>query len=122
MTSTDPREEARALTTPALRSILAAGLLAAGAMVPATAATPMPPVMASAGCTACHASDKKMVGPAYDAVAAKYKGQADAAALLAKKVREGGKGVWGPIPMPPHPAAKISDADLAAAIAWVLQH
>jgi cytochrome c len=37
-------------------------------------------------------------------------------------VREGGKGVWGPIPMPPHPVAKISDADLKAAIAWVLEH
>jgi cytochrome c len=110
------------MTTRTFTSTMAAGLLAIGALADAGAATPMPAVMTSAGCTACHASDKKLLGPAYNDVAAKYKGQADAAALLVKKVREGGKGVWGPIPMPPHPPAKISDADLAAAIAWVLQH
>jgi cytochrome c len=77
--------------------------------------------MASAGCNACHAKDKKLVGPAYKDIAAKYKGQAAAPAELAKKARAGGKGVWGPIPMPPNPVAKISDADLAAAIGWILQ-
>jgi cytochrome c len=112
----------RTMTTRSLPPALAAGLLAAAAVAAANAATPMPPVLASAGCTACHASDKKMVGPAYAAVVARYKGRADAAAHLAQKVREGGKGVWGPIPMPPHPVAKISDADLKAAIAWVLEH
>jgi cytochrome c len=77
--------------------------------------------MTTAGCTACHTKDKKLVGPAYKDIAAKYKGQASAAADLAKKVRDGGKGVWGPIPMPPNPPAKIGDADLAAAIGWILQ-
>jgi cytochrome c len=109
------------MRTPTLSLAAAAALLAAGALAPTAAVADMPPVMTAAGCNACHAVDKKMVGPAYQAVAAKYKGQAEAAALLAKKVREGGKGVWGPIPMPPHPAAKIGDADLAASIAWVLK-
>lgn len=77
--------------------------------------------MNKAGCLACHAKDKKMVGPAYKDVAAKYKGQADAPAKLAESVRKGSKGVWGPVPMPPTPPDKISDADLKAAIEWVLK-
>ena len=51
-------------------------------------------------CMACHAVDKKLVGPAYKAVADKYRGRSDAADKLAKKIRAGGAGVWGPIPMP----------------------
>jgi cytochrome c len=65
--------------------------------------------------------DKKIVGPAYKDVAAKYKGDAGAAARLAEKVRKGGTGVWGQIPMPPNPPDKISDADLKAVLAWVLK-
>lgn len=75
-----------------------------------------------AGCLACHAKDKKILGPSYKDVAAKYKGQADAAAKLADKVRKGGVGVWGPIPMPANPADKINDADLKAVVAWVLSN
>ena len=98
-----------------------AGLLAAGfALVSAGAWAAGPDeAMAKAGCTACHSKDKKIVGPAYKDVAAKYKGQ-DVAAKLAEKVRKGGSGVWGPIPMPPHAADKISDADLKAAIDSIL--
>jgi cytochrome c len=77
--------------------------------------------MTKAGCLACHAKDKKLVGPAYKDVAAKYKGQAGVAAKLAEKVRKGGSGVYGPVPMPPTGPDKISDADLAAAIEWVLK-
>lgn len=73
------------------------------------------------GCTACHNVDKKLVGPAYKDVAAKYKGQGDAVAKLSDKVRKGGTGVWGPIPMPPNGADKISDADLKAVIEWILK-
>jgi cytochrome c len=73
------------------------------------------------GCMACHTMDKKLVGPAYKDVAAKYKGQGDAAAKLADKVRKGGVGVWGPIPMPPNAAEKINDADLKTVIAWILK-
>lgn len=77
-------------------------------------------IVKKARCVSCHAVDKKMVGPAYKDVAAKYKGDADAPVRLAAKVRAGGAGVWGDIPMLPHPADKISDADLAAAIDWIL--
>lgn len=98
---------------------LVAGALACGLALPA-AANPEA-ALGTAGCTACHAKDKKLVGPAWQAIAAKYKGQTGAAADLAQKVRTGGKGVWGPIPMPPNPVAKIGDADLAAAVGWILQ-
>ena len=54
------------------------------------------------GCTACHAIDKKIVGPAYIDVAAKYKGDAKAPAMLIEKVKKGGVGIWGQIPMPPN--------------------
>jgi cytochrome c len=73
-----------------------------------------------AGCNACHQLDKRVVGPSLKEIAAKYKGQAGAAASLAAKVRQGGKGVFGPVPMPPNPPEKISDADLAAVVAWIL--
>lgn len=77
-------------------------------------------VLNKAGCVACHAQDKKLVGPAFKEIAAKYRGQKDAATQLADKVRKGGKGVWGPIPMPPNGADKIGDAELKAALEWVL--
>ena len=70
------------------------------------------------GCLACHNVDRKVVGPSYKAVAKKYKGDSGAAARLAEKVRNGGKGVWGPAPMPPQ--TKVSDADMKTIIAWVL--
>jgi cytochrome c len=70
------------------------------------------------GCTACHAIDKKLVGPPYVEVAAKYKGDAGAAAKLADKVKKGGSGVWGQVPMPPNP--QVSDADLKTMIAYIL--
>ena len=70
-------------------------------------------------CLACHQADKKLVGPSYQEVAAKYKGQADAPAKLAAKVKAGGVGVWGQIPMPPNPT--IADADLDALATWILE-
>lgn len=79
-----------------------------------------PEAMKKAGCLACHSDDKKLVGPAYKEVAKKYKGQADAPAKLFDKVRKGGSGVWGPVPMSPNPADKISDADLKGAIEYIL--
>lgn len=69
-------------------------------------------------CLACHQVDKKLIGPSYQEVANKYKGQADAQALLVKKIKEGGVGVWGQVPMPPNPA--VSDADLNALTTWIL--
>lgn len=70
------------------------------------------------GCTACHQVDKKVVGPAFKDVAAKYKGDKTAEARLAKKVKEGGKGVWGEIPMPAN--SQVKDEDIKAIVHWVL--
>jgi cytochrome c len=70
------------------------------------------------GCTACHQVAVKLVGPSYKEVAAKYKADPAAKEMLIGKVRNGGVGTWGQIPMPPN--ATISDADLAAVIDWVL--
>ena len=69
-------------------------------------------------CLACHQMDKKLVGPSYQDVAAKYKGQADAPAKLVAKVKAGGVGVRGQIPMPPNPT--VPDADLNALVTWIL--
>jgi cytochrome c len=69
-------------------------------------------------CMGCHAVDRKLVGPSFQQIAAKYKGDAQAPSKLARKVKDGGSGVWGAIPMPAHPA--MSDADIQAVVAWVL--
>jgi cytochrome c len=69
-------------------------------------------------CMSCHSVDKKIVGPAYKDVAKKYAGDKAAPAKLAAKVKAGGKGVWGEIPMPPNP--QVSPADLNTIIAWIL--
>jgi cytochrome c len=69
-------------------------------------------------CMGCHAAERKVVGPSYKDIAAKYKGQANAVDLLAKKIRVGGSGVWGPVPMPGN--ARISDADAIAVTKWIL--
>lgn len=70
------------------------------------------------GCLACHAVDKRIVGPSYKEVAAKYKSDKDAAAKLFKKVKEGGTGVWGQVPMPPN--ATVKDDDIKVLVKWVL--
>jgi cytochrome c551/c552 len=75
-------------------------------------------LMQKYGCGACHAVDKKVVGPAYQDVAAKYKGDAGALAKLSQKVKTGGAGVWGPVPMPPNP--QVADADIKALVSWIL--
>ena len=75
-------------------------------------------LMKKDGCAACHAIDKKVIGPAYQEVAAKYKGDAGAAAKLVDKVKKGGVGVWGQIPMPPN--AQASDADIKNLVDWIL--
>ena len=69
-------------------------------------------------CMACHAVDKKLVGPAYEEVAKKYKGNKDAVKTLSAKVKAGGSGVWGQIPMPPNAAVK--DADIETLVKWIL--
>jgi cytochrome c len=69
-------------------------------------------------CTACHAIDKKLVGPAYKEVAAKYAKDPKAEAMLAAKVKAGGTGVWGQVPMPPNP--QVKDEDIKAIVKWIL--
>ena len=91
------------------------GLLLGLAAVPAYASLELAQKNA---CTACHAVDKKLVGPAYKDVAAKYRGQKDAQAKLEEKVKKGGVGVWGQVPMPPN--TQVSDADVKALVTWIL--
>ena len=91
---------------------LAAGLLS-------SAPTFADEAMAKAkNCMACHTVNKKLVGPAYKEVAAKYAGQADAEAMLVTKVQKGGVGAWGKVPMPPNP--QVNDAEAKALVHWVL--
>ena len=71
-------------------------------------------------CMTCHGVDKKIVGPAFKDVAAKYKGDKTAEAKLIEKVKKGGSGVWGTIPMPPN--SQIKDDDLKTLVKWVLAH
>ena len=69
-------------------------------------------------CLACHAADKKLVGPSYKDVAAKYAGQKDAVAKLAEKIQKGGVGAWGQVPMPANPQVNAEEAKQLAT--WVL--
>jgi cytochrome c len=69
-------------------------------------------------CMACHATDKKLVGPSYKDVAAKYAGQKDAVDKLAVKIQKGGAGVWGPVPMPAN--TQVSEAEAKKLAAWVM--
>jgi cytochrome c len=69
-------------------------------------------------CLACHQVDKKLVGPSYKEVAAKYAGQKDVAAKLADKIQKGGTGVWGQIPMPANPQVNADEAKTLAN--WIL--
>ena len=105
-----------------LRTTLLLPLLAAATLAASTAARADDgeSIVKKARCIACHAVDSKRVGPAYKDVAAKYKGDTKAPGALFEKVRLGGSGNWGQIPMIPHPADKISDEDLKAAIHWIL--
>ena len=93
-------------------SILAILSLASGAAVASA------DLAKAKNCMACHALDKKLVGPAYKDVATKYASDKDAATKLAKKIREGGTGVWGQVPMPANP--QVSEADALTLAKWVL--
>ena len=71
------------------------------------------------GCTACHSVDKKIVGPSFKEVAAKYRTDKGAEAKLVDKVKKGGMGVWGQVPMPPN-SPQVKDEDIQALVKWVL--
>ncbi len=93
------------------------GCLLAGTVAAATEAEAME-IAKKNGCLACHSLDKKVVGPAWKEVAAKYAGQADAEAKLLVKVKKGSKDVWGPVPMPPN--ATVKDADIKTLVQFLL--
>lgn len=71
------------------------------------------------GCLACHTVDTKLLGPAYKDIAAKYKGQKDIEPKLVDKVKKGGSGTWGPIPMAPM-SPQVKDEDIKTLVHWVL--
>ena len=91
--------------------------LAAGLAVSAPAKADLQ-LATTKNCMACHAVDKKLVGPSYKDIAAKYAGQSDAAAKLEGKVMKGGGGVWGPVPMPAN--TQVTPAEAKQLVAWVL--
>lgn len=80
---------------------------------------PMEKLLGAHGCTACHNVDKRVVGPSFREVAAKYAGENGAAERLAAKIRTGGQGAWGNVPMPPN--AGLSEAEAKTLAGWVLQ-
>lgn len=101
-----------------MKAIYVAMMAAAGMLMAGQAMADAGADLAKAkNCLSCHAVDKKLVGPAYKDVAAKYKGDAGAAAKLAAKVKAGGKGAWGEIPMPPN---NVTDDEAKKLVAWVL--
>lgn len=97
-----------------LLSVAAASLLLAGN---ANANEAAKALAQKSGCLACHSVEQKVLGPAYKDVAAKYKGK-DMEAKLVAKVKAGGSGVWGPIPMPAHP--QVPEQDIKTIVRWVL--
>jgi cytochrome c len=98
-------------------TVLGVALAAGWAIAPAALADEA--LAKKHNCTACHAVDKKLVGPAYKDVATKYRGQTDAPAKLAEKVKKGGSGVWGQVPMPPN--AAVPEDDIKKLVDWVLK-
>lgn len=95
----------------ALFAMLAATLLSAPVLADQALAT-------AKNCMACHAMEKKLVGPAYKEVATKYAGQKDAVDKLSAKILKGGSGIWGPVPMPANP--QVSEAEAKKLAAWVM--
>ena len=86
--------------------------------VPAVQAADASPLLQKAGCIACHSTDKKILGPSFKDISAKYKGKNMEAALI-KKVKDGGSGAWGPMPMPPN-SGKLSDDEFKQVVGWIL--
>lgn len=90
------------------------------AVVASSAAMASQQLHVKSGCVACHFVDKKLIGPSYKDIAAKYKGRADAVPYLSQRVRKGGPGNWGVIAMAPNDVKKLNDADLKALLNWIL--
>lgn len=100
--------------------VLVAVLATAGLMfVGQASAADAKAVAQKSGCFACHSVDKKVLGPSYKDVAAKYKGDKGAEAKLIAKVKKGGSGVWGPMPMPAN-SPQVKDEDIKTIVKWIL--
>jgi cytochrome c len=94
-------------------------VVAAGSLMLATQASANQALAQKSGCLACHSVDKKVLGPAYKDVAAKYKGDKGAEDRLVAKVKAGGSGVWGPMPMPAN-SPQVKDEDIRTIVKWIL--
>ena len=101
-----------------MKTLITCLFVSAGLLASAGSALASDALAKQYNCLACHAVDKKLVGPAYKEIAAKYKGDAGSEAKLVAKVKNGGVGAWGQIPMPPN--ASVPDADVKALVKWVL--
>jgi cytochrome c len=111
-----PATPAAAVTAAPPTPVPAANPVAAPAAMDSAPALANKDLAAKSGCLACHSVDKKVIGPAFKDVANKYKASDEA--MLIAKVKAGGKGVWGPIPMPPNAAVK--DEDIKTLVNWIL--
>ncbi len=104
-----------------MKSIIASMIAAPGLMVAGSAAAvDMPATAKKLNCTACHAIDKKVVGPAWKAVSDKYKGDAGAEAKLITKVSKGGGGVWGSMPMPANDPSGTKQTEIKELVKFIL--
>jgi len=102
-----------------LMTIAATGSLMLAGQASAVDAKAAEALAQKSGCLACHSVQQKILGPAYKDVAAKYKGDKTAEAKLIAKVKAGGSGVWGPIPMPAN-SPQVKDEDIKTIVQWVL--
>jgi cytochrome c len=105
------------MKTTSLSCAAIAGIVLSGAANAAISNSEGTQLMAKYNCSACHAVDRKLVGPAYDDVGKKYAGDKSAAEKLTLKIRNGSSGTWGPIPMPPN---NVPDSDLHKLVDWIL--
>jgi cytochrome c len=101
-----------------LTQFFAVSAVLIGAQFGSNSAFANPELMKAKNCTACHATDKKILGPAFKDIATKYATDAGAVATLAGRVKNGGGGVWGNIPMPANP--QVSDAEAEALVKWIM--
>jgi cytochrome c len=102
----------------ALATLAGLAVLGSGAAHAALDNAQAEAMMKKYACAACHSIDKKIVGPAYVDVAAKYKSDKNAVEMLSKKVKEGGTGTWGQIPMPPN--ASVPAGDIKEIVTWIM--
>lgn len=101
-----------------LMSFFCAAVLLMPAEIHAADATDGATLLKQNSCVACHAMDKKIIGPGFSDIASKYKGNADAMAILTQKIKAGTSGTWGAVPMPAQ--AHVKDEDIKIMVGWIL--